>query len=124
MTATRGLGWDLLSAWSSPQDPLARPTPPARWPAGVERSYEFPADGPRGRIETYQCRFERGPVREMVILQRRHRGVEFSETCTGPAGTFENLHLADAGTGFVWRSLQWTGPQMELLDLQVLEPLD
>ena len=60
----------------------------------------------------------------MVILQRRHVGVEFSETCVGPAGTFENLHLADAGTGFVWRSLQWTGPQMDLIDLQVLEPLD
>jgi hypothetical protein len=124
ITATRGLGWDLLSAWSSPNDPLARPTPPDRWPAGIERSYEFPADGPRGRIETYACRFERGAVREFVILQRRHRGVEVSETCSGPAGSFENLHFADAGSGFVWRSLQWTGPRMELIDLQVLEPLD
>ena len=53
-----------------------------------------------------------------------HVGIEFSETCIGPAGTFENLHLADAGSGFVWRSLQWTGPQMDLIDLQVLEPLD
>ena len=124
VTGTRGLGWDLLSAWSDPQDPLARPTPPASWPAGVERTYEFPADGPRGLIETYQCRFERGPAREMVILQRRHVGVEFSETCVGPSGTFENLHFADASTGFVWRTLQWTGPKMQLLDLQVLEPLD
>jgi hypothetical protein len=124
VTGTRGLGWDLLSAWSSPEDPLARPTPPASWPAGIERSYEFPADGPRGRIETYQCRFEPGTPREMVIMQRRHVGVEFAEICTGPSGTFENLHFADASTGFVWRSLQWTGPRMELLDLQVLEPLD
>ena len=124
VTATRGLGWDLLSAWSGPQDPLARPTHPDRWPAGVERSYEFPADGPRGRIETYQCSFERGAVREMVILQHRHRGIEFSETCRGEAGTFENLHFADADSGFVWRSLQWTGPKMELLDLQVIEQLD
>jgi len=124
VTGTRGLGWDLLSAWSSPDDPVARPTPPARWPAAVERTYEFPADGPRGRIETYACRFERGPAREMVILQHRHVGVEFSETCTGPAGSFENLHFADAASGFVWRSLQWTGPKMELLDVQVLEPLD
>jgi len=124
ITATRGLGWDLMSAWSSPNDPLAHPTPPASWPTTVERSYEFPADGPRGRIETYQCSLERGPARELVILQRRHVGVEFSETCTGAAGQFENLHLADSATGFVWRSLQWTGPRMQLLDLQVLEPLD
>ena len=124
VTATRGLGWDLMSAWSSANDPLTRPIPPASWPTSVERSYEFPADGPRGRIETYQCSFERGPVREVVILQRRHVGVEFSEVCTGTAGTFENLHLADTATGFVWRSLQWTGPRMQLLDLQILEPLD
>jgi hypothetical protein len=124
VTGTRGLGWDLLSAWSDPADPVARPTPPGAWPAGVRRTYEFPADGPRGRIETYDCRFERGPAREMVILQRRHVGVEFSEICTGPAGTFENLHFADASSGFVWRSLQWTGPQMDLIDIQVLEPLD
>ena len=74
VTATRGLGWDLLSAWSSPGDPLAKPTPPASWPASVERTYEFPADGPRGRIETYRCTFERGPAREMVILQVRRTG--------------------------------------------------
>jgi hypothetical protein len=45
-----------------------------------------------------------------------------SETCTGPAGSFENLHFADLETGFVWRSLQWVGPQMDLVDLQILEP--
>lgn len=124
VTATRGLGWDLLSAWSSANDPLARPTPPDRWPTRVERSYEFPGNGPRGLVETYACTLERGAVRDIVILQQGHRGVEFSETCTGPAGTFENLHFADISTGFVWRSLQWTGPRMELLDIQVLEPLD
>jgi hypothetical protein len=93
VTGTRGLGADLLSAWSSSPDPLARAIPPGRW-----------------------------PLREMTILQVRHVGVEFAEICTGPAGSFENLHFADAQSGFVWRTLQWTGPEMELLDVQIAEP--
>jgi hypothetical protein len=122
VTGTRGLGADLLSAWSSSPDPLARAIPPGSWPAGVRRSYELPADAPQGQILSYDCRFERGPLREMTILQVRHVGVEFAEICTGPAGSFENLHFADAQSGFVWRTLQWTGPEMELLDVQIAEP--
>lgn len=122
ITGTRGLGTDLLGAESVGIDPLARAIPPARWPRGVRRIYEFPSFGAQGRIESYDCSFELGEVRELVILQRRHRGVEVSETCTGPAGSFENLHFADVETGFVWRSLQWVGPQMDLVDLQILEP--
>lgn len=122
ITGTRGLGTDLLSGWSSPGDPLVRAIPPARWPRQVERVYEFPGEGPQGRIERYDCRFEPGKAAEMVILQVRYTGVEISETCTGPAGTFENLHFVDGASGAVRRSLQWIGPKMGHLDMQVLEP--
>jgi len=124
ITGTRGLGTDLLSAWSSSPDPLAVAIPPSRWPARVQRTYQLPGVGvgPTGNVLTFDCTFERGDVSEITILQVRHRGVEISETCTGPSGSFENLHFADVDTGFVWRTLQWTGPKMELLDLQVIEP--
>jgi hypothetical protein len=122
ITASRGLGHDLLSATSSGPDPLATPIPPAQWPAGVVRSYEFSAFAPQGRVETYRCRFEFGEVREVTILQVRHRGVEIAEICEGPAGRFENLHLADVETGFVWRSLQWLGTGQGLVDLEVVLP--
>jgi len=122
ITASRGLGYDLLSATSSQPDPLAASVPPARWPEEVERSYEFSAFAPQGRIETYHCRFEFGEVREVTILEVAHVGVEVAEICEGPAGRFENLHLADLETGFVWRSLQWLGPQQGLIDLEVVLP--
>ncbi len=122
VTGTRGLGTDMLSAWSSSPDPLNRPMPPASWPRHVKRTYELPGQGPRGTVVTYDCTFEPGATREIVILQVRHRGVEMSETCTGPAGSFENLHLADVGSGFVWRSIQWVGPKMPLLDVQIIDP--
>ncbi len=122
VTASRGLGWDLLSATSSQPDPLTRAIPPAQWPSHVTRSYEFPSDSPNGRIETFDCRFEFGTVTDIVILQQPHRGVQVSETCSGPSGTFENLHLADVSTGFVWRSLQWLGPKQGLIDIEVVLP--
>ncbi|MFO1208266.1 MAG: YjbF family lipoprotein [Amaricoccus sp.] len=122
ITGTRALGTDLLSAWSSGPDPLASAIPPARWPARVKRVYELPGEGPQGQIETFECSFERPVPAEMTILQVRYTGVNISEDCSGPSGSFENLHFVDASTGTVRRSLQWTGPKMELLDLQIIEP--
>jgi hypothetical protein len=122
ITGVRGVGWDLLSAASSRPDPLVAPIPPARWPGEVERRYWFPADDPQGRLETYVCRFDFGAAREIVIVEQRYRGVEVTEVCEGAFGTFENLHFADLETGFVWRSLQWVGPQQGLIDLEVLVP--
>lgn len=122
VTGTRGLGTDLLSGWSSGNDPLVRPTPLGAWPAQVDRVYEFPAESPQGRVERYRCTFERGGTSEMVILQVRYSGVQMSESCTGSYGSFENLHFVDPATGTVWRSLQWIGPKMGHMDLQVLEP--
>ena len=122
VAGTRGLGTNLMAAWSEGRDPLVQATPPASWPAQVVRHYEFPSDRPEGIILSFNCRFDRGAAAENTILQVRHVGVEISETCTGPAGTFENLHFADASSGFVWRTLQWTGPTMPLIDVQVIEP--
>jgi hypothetical protein len=122
ITATRGLGHDLLSASSGPLDPVARPVPPEAWPARVERRYEFPAEAPQGRVEVYECRIEIEEPGEMTILGRTYQGVQITEYCDGEYGRFENLHFAELGTGFVRRSLQWVGPEMDLIDLQVVEP--
>lgn len=122
VTATRGLGYDLLSLTSSQPDPVMQPIPPTRWPSRVRRSYEFPAWSPRGRIETFDCRFEFGEVREIVIIEERHQGVEIAEYCSGPTGEFENLYFADLRSGFVWRSIQWLGPQQGHLDVEIVLP--
>lgn len=122
ITGTRGLGHDLLSVTSSQPDPLMRPIPPGQWPSRVTRNYEFPAWAPRGRVESFECRFEFGAPSEIVIIEQRHQGVEISEYCTGPTGEFENLYFADLRTGFVWRSIQWLGHKQGHLDMQVVLP--
>ncbi len=112
----------MLSAWSSGPDPLAAAIPPSRWPGRVQRVYELPGEGPQGEVLSFDCTFE-PPVRaEMTILDVHYSGVNISEDCVGPSGKFENLHFVDAASGVVRRSLQWVGPKMDLLDLQILEP--
>lgn len=122
ITGTRGVGWDLLSATSSRPDPLVTAIPLGSWPQQMQRTYEFSAFAPQGRLETFTCTYSFGEQQELVIVEERHVGVVVTETCTGESGSFENLHLADARTGFVWRSLQWLGPQQGLVDLRIVVP--
>ncbi|MFQ5623785.1 MAG: YjbF family lipoprotein [Paracoccaceae bacterium] len=123
ITATRGIGHDLLAAASSPGDPLVVPAPPARWPATVRRSFRFAGDGPGGRVMAFDCRFARGGEGDITIVEIVHRTVRFTERCTNGRAAFENIHFADAKTGFVWRSRQWVSPRLPQIDFDVLEPL-
>ncbi|CAN5702547.1 hypothetical protein BH23PSE1_BH23PSE1_04660 [soil metagenome] len=122
LTGTRGLGHDLLSATSSGRDPLAQPTPPEAWPSQITRRYEFPAPGPRGRVAEYVCRCSFDETRSSASLTAEYTGVEVSETCAGPQGTFENLHFVEFGTGTVWRSIQWSGPLQGSIDIEIIAP--
>ena len=98
-----------------------QPGAAVHWPRGVRRVYELPAEGPQGEILAFDCYFEPPAPAEMTILQQRYQGVQIPEVCAGPSGQFENLHFVDS-SGSVWRSLQWVGPRMDLVDMQVLEP--
>lgn len=119
VTGTRGLGFDLLSVAVSRGDPVVYPMPLSRWPQSVNRTYEFPDFSAQGRMETYRCSFEQGDASSVTILGRVHSGVEVSEVCVGDDRSFENLHLVEPGSGLIWRSIQWTGPEVALIDLQV-----
>ena len=71
--------------------------------------------GRAGRIETYQCRFERGAgARDGDPAACATAASRSARPAPARPGRFENLHFADAGSGFVWRSLQWIGPKMDL----------
>lgn len=122
ITATRGLGTDLISASSSGNDPLKRLTPPNRWPASVQREYRF-AGGPNGRIENYTCKFSKGPSRQIAIAGTPFNVIGFVENCAGKNGQFQNLYAADVKTGRVWQSQQYVGSGMAPIVLDILEPL-
>ena len=122
VTASRGMGADLLSASSSAGDPLVQATPVADWPAEVTRQYSFPGQGPRGTVMTFTCTPRVGAELQYEIVEVIHDLVTVTETCRNTAMEFENTHYADVQTGFVWRSRQWLGPVQGWLDLEVIEP--
>ncbi|NNU79399.1 hypothetical protein HMH01_03010 [Halovulum dunhuangense] len=120
ITASRGLGYDLLSVATSPADPAVRPRPVAQWPASITRTYRFPAEGPDGDARTVTCRFVPGEPREIEIVEITYSGTQVEEICEGDGLSFTNYHFAESETGFIRRSLQWLGPDQGLIDLEIL----
>ena len=121
VTASRGLGHDLLSVRTFAGDPVVTPTPLADWPDSVLRTYIFPDTGPGGREVGVICRYEVREAREIEIVEVTHRGTQVAEFCTGDA-EFQNLHFVGSETGRVWRSLQWLGPEQGTIDIEIIEP--
>ena len=121
ITASRGLGFDLL-ALRAPGDPLSALTPLRNWPASVTRTYLFPADGPEGQAVTVTCTFEAGPPGRIEIVEVAHVGTEVTERCTGGGVRFDNWYFVGAGSGRVWASRQWLGPDQGVVELEVVEP--
>ena len=124
VTATRGMGTDLISASSSANDPLKVLTPPDDWPPAVSREYRFAGSGPEGRIERYDCTLQRAGPATIALAGTPFDVIGFAETCRGADRQFQNLYAADAKTGRVWQSVQYVGASMPMLTLEVLEPLD
>lgn len=124
ITASRGLGFDLLSVEADARaDPLVTARPIEDWPTQVTRVYRFPGQGPEGLRLSVTCRYEPGDTLDIEIVEISHSGQQIVEVCVGDGVTFSNDLFADSETGFVWRSLQWLGPEQGRLDVEVVEPL-
>ncbi len=121
VTASRGIGFDLLAVEFAANDPVARPRAPDDWPQRVARTYVFPAPDPRGKRVTVTCRFIASGTATLEIVERVHHTRRILERCAGDA-TFDNLHFADAETGFVWQTQQWLGPRQGAIVVEVIEP--
>ncbi len=123
VTATRGLGSDLLSVADSPNDPIANMTPIANWPTeSYDRSYRFSGTGPGGTLVTVSCRLTRQAPMQITIVEVTYDVVAFIEACSGDGVSFNNIHLADKD-GQIWQTRQWVGEGLGILNIEVLEPV-
>ena len=122
ITATRGLGSDLLSVADAPNDPIANMTPVANWPSQYERSYRFTGTGPAGTVITVQCSLAPQAPMQVTIVEVTYDVTPFVESCQGDGVSFNNVHLADKD-GQIWQSRQWVGEGLGILNIEVLEPL-
>ncbi len=122
ITATRGLGSDLLSVSDDPSDPIANKTPLANWANSFSRSYRFTGDGPVGTVVNVQCSLAAQAPMEITIVEVTYDVTPMIETCRGEDLSFNNIHLVDKD-GQIWQTRQWVGEGLGILNIEVLEPL-
>jgi len=122
VTATRGLGGDLLSVRSDADDPVARLTPLKDWKTRLTRDYRFPGTGPAGTVVSVSCSLAKGTESRLTIVEVTYDVTEVTETCSGDGADFTNTYFADSKTGQIWKTRQWVGNKVGFLNIEVLEP--
>ncbi len=122
VTATRGLGGDLLAVRNDANDPVATPTPPRDWPQRISRDYRFPGVGPGGRVVPVTCSYTQAAATTVTIVEITYDVIPVTETCAGDTVSFANTYLADSKTGQIWQAREWVGNKVGYLNLDVLEP--
>lgn len=121
ITASRAIGYDMLSMRSDPNDPVVVPTPPEDWPARVTRDYRFTGDTPGGQQISVRCKFVKGPAFELELLDMTFDTTLMQGQCRGDDQRFTNIHHV-LDDGQILRSAQWLGPDQGMVEIDILEP--
>jgi len=113
LVATRGLGFDLMSAEvRQTRGMLAGAPMPAR---GYARLHSYLDGENRVQFESFLCR-EAGRRPETITLRGMTRQtLRVTESCTSPDVGFVNEYWLGAD-GLLWRSRQWIGPRLGYLE--------
>lgn len=121
ITASRAIGYDMLSVRTDAGDPVTVLTPPDEWRDSVTRDYRFAGDTPEGRVISVTCRFAKGPAYELELLDKTFETTIMQGQCRGDGQRFTNIHLVQAD-GQILRSAQWLGPDLGMVEIDILEP--
>lgn len=121
ITATRAIGYDMLSLRTDDGDPVTRPTPPDAWPDTVTRDYRFTGDTPGGRLISVTCHFGKGPAHQLALLDKVFATTVMNARCSGDGVDFTNVHYVQAD-GQIMQSKQWVGPDLGQIEIDILEP--
>lgn len=115
VTATRGLGFDLMSADVSGSLPTVR----ARKSGTTSRTLRF-LDGENQTVATtYSCRTQAGGSLKIAIGEVNSPAQTVVETCRAGETSYENTYQVSP-SGAVLQSRQWLGPTNGYLITQAL----
>ena len=115
ITATRGLGFDLMSADVSNSLPLIK----ARRSGATNRTLRF-LDGENQTIATtYACNTKVGGSLTIAIGEVKSPAQTVTETCRAGSVSFENTYQVSP-SGYVLQSRQWLGPNIGYVVTQAL----
>ncbi len=122
VSATHGLGYDLVGLRTPAEDPLVTPTPPRDWPKSYIRIQRYRGGDLKIFSRAFACVPEAvGPAR-IEIVELTFSLIEMRERCANSRYAFENRHWVDPITGAIWKTRQWIGPRMGTIDIEVVRP--
>lgn len=117
LTATRGLGSDLMSAQIAET---------RRMLAGAGSTGPYPRlhgylDGEhRHRFKSYLCRRDSAHRETITLVGATHEVIRITETCTAPDVAFTNRYWRGLD-GVIWKSRQWVGAETGYVETELLK---
>lgn len=121
LTSTNGLGYDLAAVKSDVKDPIANLIALSEWPEFIDRNYQFSLSSVKNYEITVRCTLS-PVVRERIEIYELFFNVtRVQETCRNSRRTFENTYWV-ADRGFIWKSKQWAGPQLDPFTIEIVRP--
>ena len=122
---TLGLGTNLQAVTTQDDDPLVNETTAQEWPAQVKRTYHLSGRGTSFEQITATCSHQIGRELTIEVVDVNRQVTEVVEICeTEDGAAFNNVHYLDAKSSRVWRTSQWTGPDQENIQVDVIEQFD
>ena len=62
------------------------------------------------------------PRATLEIVEKRHDTVRIVETCASPRRRFQNTYWVAPEDGRIWKSIQWLGPRLNPVTIEVINP--
>ena len=122
VTGTQAFGKDLEAVRHDRRDPIAHPTPLADWPTQVYRDYQFMVRDGEDYSITLSCVFDRIVAETIEIVEIDFDLVRIAETCTNARRQVVNTYWVEEDTGFIWKSIQWLGPSLGQVTIEIIRP--
>ncbi|SFI49423.1 YjbF family lipoprotein [Albimonas pacifica] len=117
------LGDQRIGYRSDPsEDFLVAQRPVREWPGQVTRVMRFLDGVGRPFARTFVCAPRPIGPTQIPLAEVTFDVIEVEETCRSPYRTIVHRYWAEEETGFVWRSVQWFGPERGYLEISVLTP--
>ena len=119
LTATRGLGNDLMSARTGAAAALIR----QRRPGTAERTYRYLDGEGIERPLPMRCTVTLGPAKSFDFAERHYDTRQVDETCRAATGSLSvgNSYWV-TGDGTIALSRQWIGPALGHVTVQLVRP--
>ncbi len=112
LTGTRGLGADLMTA------DIATPEAAIRRGGGTATRVHRYLDGENQIVALpVTCTYASAGATRLVIVERAFPTRQVVENCTSGSHNFENRYWIDTRDGWIWKSQQWIGPELETVTL-------